>query len=99
MSDTVPTSTPPSIEGGDIPRLALVAQLAALLSLAGGDGYSSRQAHQEAAHLVCRASPEDRRAAADYLDRDAERLDQLPRARWCRAAAAYLRGLDRPEAP
>lgn len=38
----LPPITPPSIESGDIPRLALVAQLAALLSMAGGDGYSSR---------------------------------------------------------
>lgn len=96
MSDKpeeLPPIPPPSIESADLSRLHITANLAALLALAD-ESADTAAVHREAAFLV-RAPADVRRKAADDLDTSA-RLERGEGARWKRAAAAFVRGLDAP---
>lgn len=90
---TEPTITPPPIEAGDITRLHLVAQLAALLAQVD-DTSTPAEIAREASALVCRSTPEMRQAAAEDLERVMAGPNSRTVAYAARAAAAFIRSLD-----
>lgn len=98
MSDDIKAAADPvpstGIERGDLSHLGIVAHLSALLAHAEPHA-SVRDLVASASHLVCRATPAQRASAAAIYEGEVAAAENREHAKALRAAAAFIRSLDR----